>query len=221
MTTTTSQTNDAPLPSSNNAEVSASSVAIWLAIQLLAIGLILARVRLWIRGGDDADALSMTVIAQIVGASIFAPVLMRNIRTAICVTLGMLPFIQIAGIIAAADTRQIAATAAAVMLWVISLGMAIATSRAMIVRAMIHAIANCISVGGVIVFYLRAEFAGQSSGADFACFGPIASAVTLARRDRSTADVARAWIALAIVALVFFAIAILNRLVFVARARRA
>ena len=218
--TPTPQTIDATLSPSNNAEISPTSIAIWLAIQLITIGLIIGRIRLWIRGGDDADALSVMLIAQIAGASISAQTLMRNLPTAICVTMSALPFLLIAGIVSAADTRQLVCSAAAVLLWMISLAMLVA-SRGRLGHAVIHALANCLSIGGVVVFYLRAEFAGQTSEWHFAWFGPIASALTLADRNSSPTAIARAWIALAIVAVFFFAIAIANRAFLIARARSA
>jgi len=102
----------------------------------------------------------------------------------------------------------------------ISLAMLVA-SRGRLGHAVIHALANCLSIGGVVVFYLRAEFAGQASESHFAWFGPIASALTLADRNSSPTAIARAWIALAIVAVFFFAIAIANRAFLIARARSA
>ena len=219
--TPTPQTIDATLSPSNNAEISPAAIAIWLAIQLITIGLIIGRIRLWIRGGDDADALSVMLIAQIAGASISAQTLMRNLRTAICVTMSALPFLLIAGIVSAADARQLVCSGAAVLLWMISLAMALVASRGRLGHAVIHALANCLSIGGVVVFYLRAEFAGQASESHFAWFGPIASALTLADRNSSPTAITRAWIALTIVAVFFFAVAIANRAFLIARARSA
>lgn len=215
----TTQTINDPLPTSNKPEIFPSSIAIWLAVQLIAIGLIIGRVKLWIHGGDDSDALSVMVTAQIAGASICAPMLMRNLPTSICVALSSVPFLQIAAIIAATDTPQLASAAGAVVMWMLSLAIATRFARTPLMRTTIHAIANCISIGGVAVFYLHAEFADSNSAPDLAWYGPIASALTLARRESSPTAIAHAWLSLAMVALIPFAITSLNRLFLIARAR--
>ena len=198
--------------------VSATSIAIWLTVQLVAIALIISRVHIWIDAGDDADALIVMLIAQMACASIFAPALMRNVRTAVCVALSALPFLHIAGAIASVETRATG--------WRGNRGTHLADRavdrdaycRTPVMRGVMHAIVNCISIGGVIVYYLRTEFGNADRAVSFEWCGPIAAGVTLASRASSADSLTCAWIALGAVALVFLAAMILNRMILVARA---
>jgi hypothetical protein len=158
---------------------------------------------------------------QIAAVSVCAPVLLRNTRTAACVALSALPFVQIGGIIAASDGAQILRGAAAVATWIMAVAAATVTARSALMRSTAHALASCVSIGGIVLFYLRAEFAGLPGARSFELFGPVASALTLGRRNSSPGELVRAWIALSLVAAIFFAIAVANRLFLIARARRA
>src|SRR4051794_18498366 len=93
-----------PLAADNTspaASVSATAIALWLLVQLTAVILIVARVRLWIGGGDDSGALELMLVIQINGAALLLPALLINLRTMASIVLAAIPFLQIAGIIAA------------------------------------------------------------------------------------------------------------------------
>jgi hypothetical protein len=201
--------------------ISISAIAIWAIVQLAAMTLIIARARFWIHAGDDNDALIVMLAAQIVAASSFAPSLMRNFGTAICVTVSALPFLHIAGTIAAADTGQLVRAEIAVVIWLTIVAIAMSIPRTQRLRGVMHAIVNCVSIGGLLLFYLHAEFRDINRAHDFAWFGPLAASITLARRAQSVDSITRAWIVLGALTAIFLVMLIANRVILIARARRA
>ena len=191
--------------------ISLTSIALWVGIQALMIGLIAARANLWGRGGEDAHALNVMLISQIASAAIFAPVLMRNWRTSICVVVGSLPFAQIAGAIALIETRQLVQATLASSIWLISVAVAISVARSRLALGLIHGIVLCVSVGAIALFYVGVEFADSRRVMDFAWFGPIGAVVTLADVTSSDASTRRAWIQVGVVQLLVIATLVATR----------
>ncbi|MBC8106950.1 MAG: hypothetical protein H7Z14_10200 [Anaerolineae bacterium] len=203
------------------ASVSPASIALWLAIQLTAIILIVVRARFWIGGGNDSVALELMLIMQIAGAALLLPALLPNLRSMICIAVAAIPFLQIAAMIAAGDTKHALFGVLALMLWLIALQLAMSLTRSTLMRATVHAFAVCVSIGGVVLFYLRSEFFGVTYSPDAAWFGPICAALTLVRAESSWDQVLHAWIQLSLIALVFCVIVVAKKVFLIASARRA
>jgi hypothetical protein len=203
------------------ASVSPRSIAVWLLIQLTAIVLIVTRAKLWLAGGDDSAALELMLIMQIGGAALLLPALLPNLRTMVCVAPSAIPFLQIAGIIAAVDVRHVLVGAIAVTLWLVTLQLAMSIPRLTLTRAIIHALAVCVSIGGVILFYLRSEFSNARGSIGSAWYGPICAALILVRGESPADEVHRAWIQLPTMTIVMGIFLITKRMFFIARAPRA
>lgn len=203
------------------ASVSPASIALWLAIQLTAIILIVVRAKFWIGSGNDSAALELMLIMQIAGAALLLPALLPNLRSMICIALAAIPFLQIAAMIAAGDMTHVLFGVIALMLWLIALKMALSLARSTLMRATVHAFAVCVSIGGVVLFYLRSEFFGATVSPDAARFGPICAALTLVRAESSSDQILHAWIQLSLIALVLSAIVVAKTVFLIASARRA
>ena len=194
------------------ASVSPAAIALWLAIQLTAIVLIVTRTKLWIHGGDDSHAIELMLVMQIGGAALLLPALLPNWRTTICVALAAIPFVQIASLIGAVDGKHLTFGVIALTLWLIALRAALSLARSSLVSATIHVLAVCISIGSVILFYLRAEFSDAGNSIDAAWFGPISAAHTLVRGQSSIDEVREAWTQLALMAILMCSIALVKNL---------
>jgi hypothetical protein len=203
------------------ASVSPKSIALWLLVQLIAIVLIVTRTKLWLGGGDDSAALELMLIMQIGGAALLLPAVLPNLLTMISVALAAIPFLQIAGMIAAVDVRHVLVGVIAVTLWLVTLQLAMSISSSTLTRAIIHALAVCVSIGGVILFYLRSEFSNARGSIASAWYGPICAALILVRGERSADELHRAWIQLAAMTIVVGIFFITKRMFSVAHAPRA
>ncbi|CAN5350262.1 hypothetical protein BH09PLA1_BH09PLA1_37540 [soil metagenome] len=199
--------------------VAPGAIAVWLLIQLVAVGLIVARVKLWIGCGDDATALALMLITQLTAATLLLPTLLPNWRTGVCVALCAVPFLQIAGVIAASDTPRIARAVIALTLWLITLSACTAIAHRSVGRAAIHALLVCISVGDMLLYYLRSGFFFEGDSIDIAWFGPIIAAITLERAESSPAAIQQAWIQLIVLATISGAALLVKRKIRVASAR--
>jgi hypothetical protein len=183
--------------------------------------LITARVKLWNHGGDDADALNVMLIAQIAGAAIFAPILMCNLRTSLCIGVSALPFVHIAAAIALVETRQLVQAATASSVWLMSVAAVMSVARLPFARSVMHATVICGALGTITLYYLQVEFGEPLGALCLEWFGPIGAAVTLADRASSAASLGRAWIQISTLAVVFLALAATTRTIVVARVPRA
>lgn len=218
----TQATADLPIQSKTTAaSISPVSIALWLAIQLTAIVLIVTRVKLWIGGGDDSAALALMLIVQIAGAALLLPALLPNVRTTICVALAAVPFTQLAAMIAAVETRYVISGVIALTLWLIALRAAMSIARSTVMRTTLHALAMCLTIGGVVLLYLRTEFFGSAHSPDASWFGPIRAALTLVRAGSSPEQIRHAWFQLILIPVAMCALVISKRIFVVARSKRA
>jgi hypothetical protein len=135
------------------------AVITWTSIQLVALALVVARVRLWNTNSPDDHALTIVLCVQVFASSMLVNVLMPNAWAALFVALTTIPFVQLAAIISATPPTLSIRAGAYVVLWLATLWLWSSISRHVVYRAILSAVANCATIGGAIVIYLRREFA--------------------------------------------------------------
>jgi hypothetical protein len=154
----------------------------WLGLQLAAVGIASARISLsahYPRAGEEL-ALAVMLVSQTGAASLFFPILCSSIRSTFIAIAVAWPMAAIASFLADAPTQQWIASEAYISIWIIALYF---FQRAIVnPAARLHAaaIAGLLCWGGLILWYLRADFSRQSSNFDWQqaqMFGPTAGAL--------------------------------------------
>ena len=176
--------------------LSLPAVIAWLAIQLVGLMLGVFRVPLAARAASPGEqwALHEVLAIQIVAASLLFPVLMPNWRTATVILLTSIPFAQLAGFLSNIPVEGWWLAAGLAAGWIGALAMLGAATRRLdtwrssrrtdhtrprTITALAVATASAFTVGGAVLWYLRAEF-GTSSSAELSSashYGPLAGAL--------------------------------------------
>jgi len=188
---------------SHGAENPSSSIAgplfLWLLLQLLALILAVARVPLSAHFARPPEALAVDemLAVQITLSGMLFPWLMRTPTRCFAVILTAGPMLQLAGALAAMPTSRV------MMLWcyVACWCLALAAWRAMLGsgRDMIGvAIANLLTIGGIALWYLTAEFSATARS-----FGVLAFAL---RAAHSSEFAVSGWMWSAVPALIALAL---------------
>jgi hypothetical protein len=125
-----------------------------------------ARVPLAAKYPEPAEHLAPHLIlaAQIAGAGVLFPLVMRGRLAAVQLIATALPFQLAAGYLAGLSTAAMAEPAIAVGLWLVALGAWGACLSSARSRMLGVAMASCLSLGGGLLHYLRLEFAPGSAG---------------------------------------------------------
>jgi hypothetical protein len=160
-----------------------SPLLLWLALQLLCLGLSLGHIRFWANPPQALDHLALPellVVQSIVSALLF-PILFRTPLTALLVILSAWPFCQLAAFVSSTPARQWIAAAAALTGWMIALAIWRAILRTPLLERLGIALATALTIGAPLLLYLRAEFSPESvytiPWSFAACFGPILSSL--------------------------------------------
>jgi len=161
----------------------AAGLAVWLCIQLAAIGISAARVVLEARAPQATEQLALAVmLATQIGASalIFPHLLGTRGATILAVASGW-PMALLAAQLADAPFAVLFRAELYVSIWLISLHLwarALPSSSAKLLGT---GIAAMISLGGPVLWYLRMEFSNDSSPPaldSLPAFGPISGAIS-------------------------------------------
>src|SRR5688500_886608 len=149
-----------------SAPSSTAPLAIWLLVQLAATALVALRVPLAAAYPHDAERLAAHWVLgmQVVAGGMLFPFLFRDVRTTIQVIATSAPFQFAAAALAALPVRELLGPILLVLCWLIGLAAwaAVLTSA----RAQLLAVAgaNCLTLGGGLVQYLRLDFGQAGSG---------------------------------------------------------
>jgi hypothetical protein len=165
----------------------AAALAVWLGVQVTALGLSALRVRFWARSPLAGEQLGLFVMlaAQVAAASLLFPVLLQNRRSAIIAMLTAWPFAELAAFLADAPRNRWIAGEFYVSVWLVTLYLWAGVLRISWQRLMATAVAAVLSLGGPMLWYLHSEFGngGQTASESPASFGPIAGAISLSIPD--------------------------------------
>jgi hypothetical protein len=152
---------------------------VWLAVQMLALGLAAFRVPLSARypRPEESLAVHVLVVVQIGAAALLFPFLFRSITSSIVVIASSIPFIQLAAFLATfTDNRRLALCALYLTFWLTGLAILNAALRSQKAKMYGAAAASLISLGGAVIVYLHREFGAPASAFDWqthASLGPI------------------------------------------------
>jgi hypothetical protein len=133
-------------------------LAVWLLVQLGALALAAARVPLWahfVQPGEATAVEEMLAVQFAISAMTF-PFLVRDGRCCFAMIVSSAPMLQLAGVLAGASITRVAGAWSCLSLWLISLAI---WQRALAAR---HrpigvAIANLLTLGGLVFLYLSTE----------------------------------------------------------------
>lgn len=176
------------------------ALVIWLTVQLLALGLAAARVPLWARSPAPGDELAtdFMLVTQVVVAGLLFPVLLVNIRTTATMILTAAVFIELAGLLAGIPRGRMALAWGALSIWMITLWLIVPLVRRGRWATMLAiAFATCLTLGGPLLLYLRAE-SGSTVSMDWASIalcGPTLAIMAVIHAPTSTHH---AWIGLGV-----------------------
>ncbi len=138
---------------------------IWLAIQLLALGIGAARVKLWARAPLPGEQFSIDVmfVMQIVAASLLFPFVTRDLLTTITIASTSLPFIALAGLLSGTSSGRLMLAALYLILWLLGLAMLAQASMQPFARIASSCGLVLLSIGIPILVYLNREFSTSRS----------------------------------------------------------
>jgi hypothetical protein len=161
----------------------ASAVALWSSIQCAALLSAATGVRLWPHHPDPPESLALPelVAAQMVGASLLFQLVVPDLPSLMVNLALSVPFLQLAGLLSDAPQDVVWAVTAFVGLWVGGLSGWSQLTRGEPKRAWLICLAGALTVGGVLVWYVRVEAVAQNGGPPpcLAAFGPLLVAVGL------------------------------------------
>src|SRR5207237_206302 len=140
-------------------------LAIWMTLQTLALALAALRLPLWARAPEAGEfrAIPLLLIVQILAAAVLAPRLTSHWRTAIMAIVSAWPFATLAGLLGATSISTILLAGAYVTGWLIVLWswqLPLATMKSKMIGA---AVAATWAAGGPVLFFIRAEYGGDST----------------------------------------------------------
>ena len=142
-------------------------LALWVALQLAAVGVAVLRVPLAAQYPEPAEGMAAYLVTgvQVVGAALLFPFLLRDGRNAAVIVASAWPFLLAAGYLAGRSPAELARPAVYITVWLAALAAwapALKTRRA---RAAGVAVAGLLALGGAALRYLRLEFAAGHAGA--------------------------------------------------------
>lgn len=104
------------------------------------------------------------LVLQIAAGAMFFPFLLRDLQAATAVIVASWPMTVLAGMLSAQlNAWKIVGPCAIVTLWLAGLGTWLFIVRSRRGRMIVMALATALSLGGPLVWYLRAEFSGGST----------------------------------------------------------
>jgi hypothetical protein len=161
----------------------AAAFAVWLILQLIALGNCTYRVRLWARApaAVEQSALVVMLAVQIATSSMLFPYLLSSGRLAILSLVTAWPLGQLAACLSDASFGALLCGEAYVCVWLAALFLLTRTLRNDASRRLAVAIATLFCLGGPVLFYLRMDFGNDPQFTPqhgIALFGPVMGAVS-------------------------------------------
>jgi hypothetical protein len=185
----------------NSASADNAAFVIWLAVQLVALGLFAERAALWSRAPRASEELALTgMLAMQIGASsLLFPHLLGSWRSTLLAVVTSVVMAQLAAELNEISTKALIFAQIYVISWLIVLSF---LSRTLVTgwsRLFASAVVTMLSLGGPILWYLRADFSAEVSAAHLSStlisFGPLAGAISQTRPDHPIG----AWLFVAII----------------------
>jgi hypothetical protein len=165
----------------------AAALAVWLGVQVTALGLSALQVRFWARSPLAGEQLGLffMLAAQVAAASLLFPLLLNNLRSTLIAVVTAWPFAELAAFLADVRESRWIVGEVYVSIWLVTLYLWSGVLRNSWSRLLATALAAMLSLGGPMLWYLHSEFGngGQTVSESPASFGPIAGAISLSIPD--------------------------------------
>jgi hypothetical protein len=131
---------------------------------------VVQRVPLAAQYPEPAEQMAAYVVtgAQVVGAALLFPLLLRSRRSTVEVIASAWPFLLAAGYLAGMPPAALLWPAAWVTAWLLTLALWLPVLRSERLRMVGVSVASLLTLGGGVTRYLRLEFAGASAEPAFA-----------------------------------------------------
>jgi hypothetical protein len=161
----------------------AAALVIWLAAQLAALGICACRAMLWARAPRAGEELSLFVMLamQIAMSALLFPHLLGNLRSTIPALATAWPMAQLAAYLSDAPATHLVLAELYVWAWMIGLALWARILSTAWAKLLGIGIASMLSLGGPVLWYLRADFGRDDSQLPFwsmSMFGPICGAIS-------------------------------------------
>jgi hypothetical protein len=168
----------------------AVAMALWLAVQIGALALSAFRIPLAIGLPPAAEqsALAVMLVIQVSAAALLSPLLLATRRQTFIAIAVLWPMGELASFLADAPLPRAALGEAYVSAWLLTLSLWVWTINQTKSAALLPAVAAMLSIGGPILWYLRAEFVTQSDQLNWPCdaiLGPAMGALSQVLPDRA------------------------------------
>jgi hypothetical protein len=140
---------------------------VWIAIQIAALAASAFRVRLApeMDGATEHAALAVMLVTQVGASSLLSATLLRDFRSTSIAIATAWPVALLAAVLADVGLRQFFVAETYVTVWLA--GLFFWNSALPRYKAQISAAATLFSFGGVLLWYLHAEFTTESTGIDW------------------------------------------------------
>jgi hypothetical protein len=169
------------LPMNHKPETNFAALFIWLGVQILFLWMGAARVPFSAHPARPGEIISvqLVLVGQLAGASLLFPYLMRDWRSGLIVIVTGWPMALLAGFLAGAEENKTAMAELYVTAWLAGLlvwQFVLRSEKSQLIGA---AVASAAALGGVVLWYLRAEFAPGNSWSHPEMLGPIMGALAV------------------------------------------
>ena len=155
----------------------AAPLLVWLLIQLLALTLAAARVKLWARfaAAGEIYAFDELIVAQFITSSLLFPFLCRSSRSTLAMILSSVPMIALAGFLSWSGLERCGWIALNLALWMASLHAWWRVVEGSPFALIAVAIAGSMNIAAPIVAYLSVETRGGELWRSAACIPLLAA----------------------------------------------
>lgn len=155
----------------------AAPLLVWLLIQLLALILAAARVKLWAQfsAAGETHALDELTVAQFIASSLLFPFLCRSSRSTLATILSSLPMIALAGFLSWSTLERCGWLALNLVLWLAALAAWWRVVEGSPFDLIAVSIAGVMNIAGPIVAYLSIEARGGEPFRSAACIPLLAA----------------------------------------------
>jgi hypothetical protein len=161
----------------------AAAMLIWLGAQLAALGICAGRAMLWARAPQAGEQLALFVMLamQIAMSALLFPHLLGSVRSTIPAIVTAWPMAQLAAYLSDAPATHLVFGELYVCTWMIALHLWAGILPNPWSKLLGIGIASMLSLGGPVLWYLRADFSRDDSQLplwSMSMFGPICGAIS-------------------------------------------
>jgi len=176
------------IPARSQAQSPFIPVAVWLLLQLLALGISAGRIPFYAIKSfpQPAELLAMPLMrmVQIGGSAMLFPFLLRDARTAGMVIAASWPFALLAGILTGfPQSWEKLASVLFITVWLSGLALWRTLLRSPRSQAIGVSVATLLVFGGPLINYLGLEYGGSAFNSSFGIDGPVSAAIIIDGRN--------------------------------------